>query len=283
MEKLLATDLDGTFIPWKQETDVLDALEKFRQLRGSSSTFRLVFVTGRDLQLVLKAIQQHRLPVPDTIIGDVGTSIFHRKSNIFDPEFRRACAQGHSCTTIQCWEADPGYAQELRALISTFPQDQLIEQVNQVPGVRLQEDSRQGEFKISFYIESSAIDSAEKQVQNLLDTQTGWSGIFSVDPETHEGLIDLLPYGVSKRYALEWYIKTHANDIQDMAFAGDSGNDYEMFISGLPSILVSNTPDEIKQRTVKQAESGGFSEKIFLASEPSTAGVWEGCHHFGVV
>lgn len=283
MEKLLATDLDGTFIPWKQESNVLDALEQFRQLRETSPAFRLVFVTGRDLKLVLNAIQQHSLPVPDTIIGDVGTSIFQRKSSIADPEFRKSCARGHGCTTPEFWEADPAYAQELQSLVSACPQEQLIEQVSQVPGVRLQEDSRQGEFKISFYIESPAIESAQKQVENILDEQSGWSGIFSVDPETLEGLIDLLPYGVSKRYALEWFLKTHAKDVDHLAFAGDSGNDYAMFISGLPSIVVANTPDEIKHRTITQAESGGFKEKIFLASEPSTAGVWEGCKHFGVV
>ena len=72
---VLATDLDGTLIPLddcsQNQSDLKCLTEKIRELG-----FLLVFVTGRHISSVQKAITEFSLPLPDWIICDVGTSIF---------------------------------------------------------------------------------------------------------------------------------------------------------------------------------------------------------------
>ena len=76
---VLATDLDGTLIPLldepQNEVDLIRLTELIRQ-----QSVTLVYVTGRHLALTLDAMKQHRLPLPDWLIADVGTSIFRRNS-----------------------------------------------------------------------------------------------------------------------------------------------------------------------------------------------------------
>jgi HAD superfamily hydrolase (TIGR01484 family) len=283
MKKLLATDLDGTFIPWSNELPIVTALEKFRQLRKNNPQFGLIFVTGRDLQLVLHAIAQHNLPVPDAIIADVGTSIYHHTCALNSAEFPHQTAYGQCCLNADYWEPNQEYQKELYRIVKANPRQEFIQKVSQIQGIRQQESVRQSEFKISFYCDTHYMESAQNQVECLLKNQTEWSGIYSIDPESAQGLIDVLPHKISKRYALEWFLQHHARDVQKIAFAGDSGNDYAMFLSGLPAILVANTPQHIKDHTQAHAKQAQFIDSIFIATQPSTAGVWEGCQHFGIV
>ncbi|MEZ6089426.1 MAG: HAD family hydrolase [Pirellulaceae bacterium] len=61
---VLATDLDGTFIPLTDNADNDRDLASLRDhFAGNDQT--LVFVTGRHLESALHAIVEHALPTPD--------------------------------------------------------------------------------------------------------------------------------------------------------------------------------------------------------------------------
>ena len=74
-QQVLATDLDGTFVPLsgnsRNQADLKTIAEKLRQ-----HEITLTFVTGRHLESVQRAIVEHALPKPDWIICDVGTTIY---------------------------------------------------------------------------------------------------------------------------------------------------------------------------------------------------------------
>ena len=61
---LLCTDMDRTIIPNGHQPEHPDARERFRQL-CSLPAVKLVYVTGRHLQLVEQAIADYNLPEPD--------------------------------------------------------------------------------------------------------------------------------------------------------------------------------------------------------------------------
>ncbi|NCD22666.1 MAG: hypothetical protein EOL90_06990, partial [Spartobacteria bacterium] len=81
--RVLATDLDGTFLPLPENADNESALETFRQARAANR-LGLVFATGRHFESVLDAIRRHALPDPDWIVCDVGTSIYRRETAGFE-------------------------------------------------------------------------------------------------------------------------------------------------------------------------------------------------------
>ena len=82
--RVLATDLDGTFIPLPDNTDNRDALSTFHQARAQRQ-MDLVYATGRHLESTLAAMKEHHLPEPDWIVCDVGTSIHHRQNGAYLP------------------------------------------------------------------------------------------------------------------------------------------------------------------------------------------------------
>ena len=78
----LVSDLDGTLIPLsdsEQNKKDLDQLGKLREVHD----FTLVFATGRSFNSVLDAIEQHKLPIPEWIICNVGTTIYTKHEDSF--------------------------------------------------------------------------------------------------------------------------------------------------------------------------------------------------------
>ena len=65
--------------------------------------------------------------------------------------------------------------------------------------------------------------------------------IWSVDEPTGIGLLDILPARASKYHALEALMQLHGFGYSDTVFCGDSGNDIEVLISPIPSVLVANS------------------------------------------
>ncbi len=72
---LLCCDLDRTLIPNGISLESPEARPRFRGLCAHSAV-QLIMVTGRHLDLVTEAIDYWQLPMPQFIIGDVGTSIY---------------------------------------------------------------------------------------------------------------------------------------------------------------------------------------------------------------
>jgi maltooligosyltrehalose trehalohydrolase len=258
---VLATDLDGTLIPLDGNEQNRTDLEQLKQLLDDRDAV-LTFVTGRHLEIVEHAIRQHALPQPDWIICDVGTSIY-RKS----PEG---------------WAQETAYREHLDGLITLLPIDQLRRELADVPGLTLQEEAKQGAFKLSYYVQENELEDAVARIESVLDQRNApWSIISSVDPFTRDGLIDLLPRGVSKAYAVEWW-RQHCNiERDDLVFAGDSGNDFAALVAGYRVIVVRNADRDLARRVEEFHASQQWQGLLYLADAPATSGVLQGCRAFG--
>ena len=259
--KVLATDLDGTLIPLSGNEANRTDLQTL-QLQLQRQNVMLVFVTGRSFSLVEQAIQESCLPTPGWMICDVGTSIL------------KATAGGS-------FEIVSEYANHLATLTKACPVFELIDHMIDRPGLRLQEPEKQGAFKLSVYTDGEALDEQSQTLQTWINkNRLPYAIISSHDPESQLGLIDLLPIGVSKAYALNWWATEHHVRQLDIAFAGDSGNDLAALTAGYRTILVSNAHPGIAEEVRRFYSKADRIERLFRCSQPASSGVLEGLLHF---
>lgn len=259
---VLATDLDGTLIPLEGNEQNRIDLEKLKQHLAERGAV-LTFVTGRHRQIVEEAIELHALPQPDWIICDVGTTVYRRS-----PEG---------------WTQETAYREHLDGLITLLPIDHLRDALAGVCGLTLQEEPKQGPFKLSYYVQQHELDDVVGRVEAVMDEcNAPWSLISSVDPFTGDGLIDLLPRGVSKAYAVEWWRQHCGFEREHVVFAGDSGNDFAALVAGYQVIVVRNADRELARRVEEFHASQQWQGLLYLADAPATSGVLEGCGAFGL-
>lgn len=257
----LATDLDGTLIPLAESAEHHRDLRLLEDLL-SDCKMSLVFVTGRHIASVRSAIAEYQLPIPRWILCDVGTSAFERRD---DGQFY----------LIQ------QYADQLHAIVGGVAQTELLQTVASVPHLRLQEPEKQAQFKTSFYAPAERLHGviavvADRLSQSKMPCQI----ISSLDPFTGIGLIDLLPLGVSKAFALDWWCREQNLSPQAVIFAGDSGNDVEAFNAGYRTIIVGNAPATVFETVQKTHLAADWPDRLFHASQHATSGVLEGVRHY---
>lgn len=262
--RVLATDLDGTLIPLDGDQQNRSDLETLAT-RLVENDVAIVFVTGRHLNSVMEAIQEFHLPQPGWIICDVGTSLHERGvSGDFEPV--------------------TAYWRHQDEIIASMPISELRERLISLEGLRLQEQEKQGRFKLSFYANAAQMDELAARIQKLLDqTNAPYSIIQSVDPFNGDGLIDLLPATVSKAHALSWWIEHTGRSPDDVVFAGDSGNDLAALTAGYRAILVGNADRELVQRIQTTHQEAGWQNRLCVAGAKATSGVLEGCRKFEIL
>ena len=73
---LICTDLDRTLIANGPQSESPAARQHFMTLAARPEV-TLVYVSGRHRALVEQAITNYCLPLPDFVVGDVGTTIYH--------------------------------------------------------------------------------------------------------------------------------------------------------------------------------------------------------------
>jgi len=258
---LLASDLDGTLIPLERNAQRLREVEEFVSAVEASTNLLLAYVTGRHLFLAQAGIEEIGLSSPQWFVCDVGTSVYRKTNGGFDP--------------------DDEYRQAMRTALGGLSGDDLRSAIGRIEGVELQEREKQGEFKVSYYTKGrpeafldtvrSRLDQADAKV-NL---------VASHDPLTDRGLLDLLPAGIAKDYAVRYLHRHSGVDEQHLVYAGDSGNDRAAMLSGYRSIIVGNADPALKKDLGVESVARGISDRLYFAERPYARGVLEGLRHFG--
>ncbi len=259
--KALATDLDGTLVPLDgntQNRDDLKTVESILETHGLS----LVFVTGRHFESTEQAMLQYNLPRPDWIICDVGTTILRRS------------AGGQ-------FEVVTAYSDHLAAKVSHCPAPELTSMLSDHPALRLQESEKLGPFKVSFYARAADIQATTNQLaEQLRHHNAPWSIISSVDPFNGDGLIDLLPVGVSKAFAINWWAAERRLNAEQLVFAGDSGNDIAALTAGYRAVVVGNATADVKEEARASHHSAAWTGRLFISEHSATSGVVDGLQYF---
>ena len=236
---LICADLGRTLIPNGPQPESSDARKRFAAL-AARPEITLAYVSGRHRALIEDAIVTYRLPTPDFVIADVGTSI---------------CRVGQELawTHLAAWEDQiardwGGHAHgELRALLKD------------IPTLRLQERTRQSRLKLSFYlplyVEIDELTAAIRQRLDPLGIRIRL--VWSVDDIADVGLLDVLPASASRLHAIEALMREQGFTNGETVFCGDSGNDLEVLASRIPSVLVANSRPDVQDLALELAEEAG--------------------------
>ena len=258
---VLATDLDGTLIPLAGNEENRRDLHVLSQ-RLAAGQVTLLFVTGRHFRSVTEAMKTFALPRPDWILCDVGTSIYQR-------------------TGGDRFELVIDYQQHLQKIVTDLPVERLRQHLAEFPGLRVQEEEKQGKFKLSFYAQADQLASLTSAIQAKLDELSApYSIVSSVDPFTGDGLVDLLPAAASKAHALHWWTEFTGQALESIVFAGDSGNDLAALNAGFRAIVVGNASREVVEKVRDHHLQAGWQDRFFSAPGTATSGVLEGCQRF---
>jgi HAD superfamily hydrolase (TIGR01484 family) len=265
---LLCTDLDRTLLPNGQAPESPGARDRFARLATQPDVLA-VYVTGRDPGLVDEAIESWGVPVPDLLIGDVGTTIASRNKE----RWKR-------------WDRwDEAIAGDWGGRTAGDLQDLL----SGVSGLTLQESSRQTPFKLSYYAPADTGETGlVKEVGGLLrEAGVRANVIWSVDDSTETGLLDVLPAAATKRLAIEFVMNQRGYRNDETLFAGDSGNDLDVLVSPIPAVLVANARPALRQAVLQKARAEGNEDRLYCARGGAlgmngnyAAGILEGVLHF---
>lgn len=200
---VLATDLDGTFLGG----DDRQRAALYDDLRARADEVLLVFVTGRDLGFVTSLFDDPRMPRPDVIIGDVGTTVV--RGDDLSP-----------ITPVQewideRWDDAGGFIEEL---------------LDGQPGLRLQ--SVVGGRRVSYYYEPELLQPAAVD----LVEDAGFDVVRSADV-----FFDVLPRGIAKGPTLLRVLDELDVRDESVLVAGDTLNDLSLFMTGLRGVAVGNS------------------------------------------
>jgi len=264
----ICTDLDRTLLPNGPQPESPGARARFSKLAVRRDV-RIAYVSGRDRRLVLAAIAEFRIPFPDYVIGDVGTSIYSVRK--------------------QHWEPWQSWHQEIGTSWRGKQPEQLAELFHDLDALRLQEPGKQNRYKLSYY---AAHDIDPEPLcaimqQRLREHDIEASLVWSVDETVPIGLLDVLPASATKRHAVEFLMRSEGFNLENTVYAGDSGNDLPILASPIHSVLVANATPQVRHLALRMAREEGTEQALYLArggllgmNGNYGAGILEGAAHF---
>jgi sucrose-6F-phosphate phosphohydrolase len=265
---LLCSDLDRTLIPNGYQEESADVRAVFRRLAEHANIY-LAYVSGRDRKLILDAIEEFYLPVPDYAIGDVGTTLYR----VIDGK----------------WQLSDDWSDEIGKDWKGLNREELEEFFLDMEEIRPQEPEKQKLYKLSFYADQN-IDH-QRLIKNirfiLTERQIRANIIWSVDQTGINGLLDIIPARANKLHAIQFLMQQERFSEDRMVFAGDSGNDLDVLTSGLQAILVKNAMDEVRNEALETLSDKHMTNRLYLPKGKFygmngnyAAGLIEGLVHF---
>ena len=268
MQLLLCTDLDRTVLPNGSQPESAGARNRF-SLLAARPEVTLVYVTGRDRQLVSKAIANYCLPQPDYVISDVGTTIYEIQNN--------------------SWQLWRDWQQEIAPDWAGRSHSDIRKLLLDIMDLQLQEPAKQNLYKSSFYVplyaDTEALSHDIRQRLEASGIRTNL--IWSIDEPRGVGLLDVLPARASKKHAVFFLMERKGHTLGDTVFAGDSGNDLPVLVSEIPAVLVANASAAVRREALAQAEAQGHADALYIAqggfmdmNGNYTAGVLEGVVYY---
>ncbi len=266
---LLCTDLDRTLMPNGPQPESPQARAYFRRL-CASPRLTLAYVSGRHRSLVQKAIANYRLPRPDYVAGDVGTTLYR----VGDDDQWRPLAE---------WE------NQISGDWGGRGHQDLVRMFGDMKPLRLQEQSKQNRYKLSYYVplQADRHSITRLMLERLQAAEINATLVWSVDEPAGVGLLDVLPAGATKLHAVEFLMQSLGFGLENTLFCGDSGNDMPVLVSPIPAVLVNNASPEVRAEAIRIVQDQGTQESLYLAqggylqmNGNYSAGILEGVAHF---
>jgi hypothetical protein len=264
---LICTDLDRTLLPNGPQPESPTARPRFHMLAARPEV-SIAYVTGRHRELVREAIDEYDIPIPDFLIGDVGTTIYHVADD---------------------WTPRGDWSHQIAASWNGQGPEVLASLLQDIDGLLIQEAAKQGPCKLSYYTPEDWDRTQLLPVieQRLKDNEIAANLIWSLDEHTGTGLLDVLPATASKHSAIEFLMRQEGFTQANTVCSGDSGNDLAMLTGPLQATLVANATAEVRADAEAMAEAAGTQSLLYQARGDFrgmngyySAGILEGVAHY---
>jgi len=231
------TDIDNTLLGQREGQEAL-----VEWLINNVGYTIFGIATGRPLDSAIDILRKNRIPIPDVLITSVGSEIHYG--------IRRT--------------PDIGWANHIRHL---WRRDDVLNAMQQIPGIRLQTAENQREFKISYLVDAQTMPTVDKISQHLHALGLHAQIIYS-----HGEFLDLLPIRASKGHAIRYLSYKWGLPLDKFLVSGDSGNDVEMLVGDTMAVVVGNYSEDLSH--LKGAP------RIYFAESNYAHGILEGMQHY---
>ncbi len=274
MKRIIATDLDRTLIPDGKAPLNKFAMKIFKDF-VEKDEFYLVFVTGRNKELIEEGIKDYSLPRPDFCISSVGTVIYKY--------------EGGSLVKLEDWEKN------IKKFSKGFSVKKIKSALKKLPATE-QPQKNLNQFKESFYLKlnnntEGVVEKAREKLSKKIPTA---QVIYSIDHEKKVGLLDIIPKNATKLSALKFLTKKLKVKKENVLYSGDSGNDTLPLTSGFKSVLVKNASHDIREAVLQISKEKNIAKQVYPAkgnikinghklNGNYVSGILEGMKHFGFI
>ncbi len=210
---LIATDLDGTFLAGHPEARL-----RLYQLINAHPEIKLVFVTGRGLEVVLPLLSDPSIPTPDYIVCDVGATV----------------VDGRTLQPVQPLQA---------GIDALWPGERVVAAaVASFAGLERQEVPQQR--RCSYFCAPGTVGSDLR----VIAAELGCDMLYSADR-----YLDILPRGVNKGSTLDALVRLLELDRDAVLVAGDTLNDLSMYEQGFVGVCVGESEAALLEATRDRA------------------------------
>ncbi len=241
--RLFSSNLDSTLIGSP------GASHHFRDTWQSIDESRrplLVYNSGRLLDDIRQIIDSNQLPMPDYIIGGVGTQLFDTRTGKYLRHYERRLRQG--------WDLD-----KIRQI------------VNELPGVEYQPSNHQNPYKASWYLPNATLDTIHYVRERLKSAGMLMTVVYSDAIN-----LDVIPARTNKALALKWLSQKLDIPVEAVLVTGSAMNDASVyFLDHVKSFIVENAKPELFEAVV--------ALNAYRCNRVMSEGVAEGLEYYGVI
>ncbi len=244
LDALLITDIDNTLLG---DDDSMVRLLQY--LKDERPRIGFGVASGRYIDKIEEVIEEHNVEGLDVVIASVGAEIYYGQKLV----------------------PDKGWASHLR---NKWKPDRVRDALENLSFLTVQEDlATQREFKISYDLTGDM--PPEEAMPQIYDA-LGRCGVPHTVIFSHGVYIDVLPLRASKGKAVRFLSNKWNISLENIATAGDSGNDIDMLKGRTAGIAVGNYSSELSSL---QREG----TRVYFAKGAYSEGIIEGLRHYGLL
>jgi len=236
-DRIIMTDLDNTLTG---DEDARRELLEMLKTEGGHVGFGID--TGRSLDEAMNLIKELGLPRPDVLSAAVGTELYYGSDLTLDRSWRQQISHHWNAKTVH-------------------------EVLDNMPGLYLQKEKDQTEFKISYRIDPEIIPSVTDVRKRLREAGLRVNAILSLG-----SFLDIIPLRGGSELSLRHLAYRWGFEPEHMLVAGDCGNDEGMLKGATLGVVVGNySPELEKLRRLP---------RIYFAEGHHARGIIEGIEYY---